>query len=285
MTATSDSIKYVCPDCKRDLRALSCVTCGTYFSAAEGIPNLLSRAPRYETAHQISSTYDSIYRNHRNAWEDQGRPPAFIEYFAALVDTLPGSRLLELGCGEGILLEALSAESKAAIDISALALQKAQNRTGADCAVAIAERLPFPDGSFDKVVSVGVMEHFLNQDAAMTETFRVLRRGGYAVTLLHLAMTPLQEIQQKVREYLFPVPHPVSLTRWLVKKIFSPIHQPVQLRFTLTSSRSCMERNGLVVERCIRAKDRPRPPLGGPHVVIFVARKPRSGLEPSEAAA
>jgi len=43
---------------------------------------------------------------------------------------------------------------------------------------AIAEKLPFPDGYFDVVVSVAVLEHVQDLDATMLESLRVLKVGG-----------------------------------------------------------------------------------------------------------
>jgi len=269
----TSTASFVCPDCKGSLQDLRCSTCNVEFVTAGGIPNLLSRQPQFASAMRISAVYDDIYTNHENVWEDQGRPPEFIRYFADVVAGLGTGRILEVGCGEGILLAALQGTHKSAIDISARALRKTQERTGADGAVAIAERLPFADASFDVVVSVGVMEHYIDENAATTEIARVLAPGGHYVVLLHTAMTGTQSINQKVREFIFPRPRPIALAKWLIKKLYHPIHQPVQNRYTVDSARACLLRNGFTVKREITLRDRPEPPLGGPHVVLFVARK------------
>ena len=41
-----------------------------------------------------------------------------------------------------------------------------------------AERLPFPDGSFDVVISNGVIDLIPDKDAVFSELFRVLTPGG-----------------------------------------------------------------------------------------------------------
>jgi hypothetical protein len=61
--------------------------------------------------------------------------------------------------------------------------------------------------------------------------------------------------------------------KWLLSKIYRPIHQPIQRRFTVESGRQCLQRNGLEVERVISLASEPGVPLIGPHVVIYLARK------------
>lgn len=267
------SFQYLCPDCKGELHERKCGSCGREFGERNGIPVLLPTAEKFGTASQVSATYDAIYANHSNVWEDQGRAPDFIGFFARLVAGLTTNAILEVGCGEGILLAELNAQSKAAIDVSSLALRKTRQRTTAKCAVAIAERLPYPSGSFDAVVSVGVMEHFFDDREATTEICRVLKPGGHYIALIHTKTTTMQSVRQKFREFVFPKFRPVALTRWIAKKLFRPIHQPLHKHYTVATGRSCMEESGLVVERVISCADRPRPPLAGPHVVIYICRK------------
>src|SRR5207249_343731 len=48
-------------------------------------------------------------------------------------------------------------------------------------ALAVADRLPFADGSFDTVLSTQVWEHVEDPGMAAREAFRVLRPGGHLV--------------------------------------------------------------------------------------------------------
>jgi ubiquinone/menaquinone biosynthesis C-methylase UbiE len=50
-----------------------------------------------------------------------------------------------------------------------------------DLGVAAAEALPFPDDTFDAVVSTGSLHHWKHPLAALNEAHRVLKAGGYAL--------------------------------------------------------------------------------------------------------
>ncbi len=266
---------YVCPDCKTPLEGLYCEKCSREYAQQGGIPILLSNHPRFQSVFEISKSYDSIYREHPNAWETQGRTPAFIEYFSSLLRRFPCSRFLEIGCGEGFLLSALNHGKKFAIDLSTQAINAAQTRAQAQFSVALSERLPFPDGCFDLVASVGVMEHFLDIREATQEIKRVLSPGGHYVALTHVNLTLGEKLGQKIREYVFPVPRPVRFARWLRGRLRPPEYpkQVIQNRYTMRSAESWLEENGLKVIDILHTRKYPGLPLIGPWVVIFIAQK------------
>jgi ubiquinone/menaquinone biosynthesis C-methylase UbiE len=106
----------------------------------------------------------------------------------------PGCRVLEVGCGTGnlaILAKRLyPAAEVIGTDPDLKALARARRKAGRDglqvaFEPAYAEALPFPDASFDRVLSA-LMLHHLPRDAkvpALREIRRVLKPGGS----LHLA--------------------------------------------------------------------------------------------------
>jgi SAM-dependent methyltransferase len=273
---------YACPDCKTALENLYCSQCDHHFAATDGIPILLTRNPRFQEAANIAAAYDSIYRKKTNVWENQGRTPEFLRFFAGRLAQYSASRYLEIGCGEAFLLAAVRAGEKAAIDLSVQALKAAQQRTEAHVCVALAERLPFPADYFDLVASVGVMEHFLDDQEVAREIWRTLRPGGHYVALLHVHLTFWERLGVKLSQYVFPTPRPVQFTRWLLKAIKAAVNgdaapryvkQPIQNKFTTRSAKASIEKNRFRVVEVCHTRRRPELPLAGPHVVIYFAQK------------
>lgn len=101
----------------------------------------------------------------------------------------PGQRVLDLGCGTGtltILIKQSVPEAEVVgLDGDPKVLEIARSKAakaGVDLALdyGMAYRLPYPDGSFDRVLSSLVFHHLTGQDKrrAMAEVYRVLRAGG-----------------------------------------------------------------------------------------------------------
>jgi demethylmenaquinone methyltransferase/2-methoxy-6-polyprenyl-1,4-benzoquinol methylase len=94
-----------------------------------------------------------------------------------VVSRLPEGRLLDLGAGTGAANEILDPRAIVALDPAPemLSFNDAGSRV-----VAVGEKLPFTDGSFDAVFSAYVFRNLDSVDATMAEVARVLRPGGVA---------------------------------------------------------------------------------------------------------
>ena len=93
----------------------------------------------------------------------------------------PGATVLDLGCGAGMLaLLKHKGITLIGLDLSEESA-RAVRRNGYDAGVSAAlSHLPFPDHSFDYVVSLDVLGHvtFEEKDSVIAEIRRVLRPGG-----------------------------------------------------------------------------------------------------------
>ncbi len=105
-------------------------------------------------------------------------------------------RVLDLGCGDGLLLELLAARSPgpgravpalAGLDLSPEELALARRRPGlgrADLRVGRAQQLPFPDGRFDGCVSHMALMLMSEMERVAAEVARVLAPGGTLAVVL-----------------------------------------------------------------------------------------------------
>ena len=101
------------------------------------------------------------------------------------------SRVLDVACGPGIVIEAAARAAGAVVgcDITAEMLEKTRKRcasaglTNVHCVHGHAEALPFDNASFDVVVSRSAVHHFIDPAAAVREMARVVRRGGRIITV------------------------------------------------------------------------------------------------------
>jgi len=93
----------------------------------------------------------------------------------------PEDRLLDVGCGGGLLLRdaLVSGAAVTGLDHSAEMVDLARERApGAEVVLGSAERLPFADGAFT-ALSMSIVFFFLPDPvAALAECRRVLARGG-----------------------------------------------------------------------------------------------------------
>lgn len=96
----------------------------------------------------------------------------------------PGSRILDIGCGTGVLEERINPGTEiVGVDITEQMVRLAQKKrinSLTSLSLADGEHLPFKDASFDCVLSCYVVK-YCNPSRLVFETARVLRPGGVFV--------------------------------------------------------------------------------------------------------
>ncbi len=91
-----------------------------------------------------------------------------------------GAHVLDAGCGSGRTLQDLVDYGEVSgIELHEDAAQLARSRGHGEVRVGRLEALPWPDGSFDLITCLDVIEHTPDDRAALAELYRVCRPGGW----------------------------------------------------------------------------------------------------------
>lgn len=130
----------------------------------------------------------------------------------------PGTRVLDAGCGAGPVLAALRRHGIATVGVDCAPdmLDNARQRLRAaglddsDLHLGDVRNLPFADGSFDVVLSLGVISYLADYRPALREIARLLRPGGTALISYRNAFNPV-------------LSDPVALARFGVRRLASPV--------------------------------------------------------------
>lgn len=125
------------------------------------------------------------------------------------LDARPGERILDIGCGDGYYdwRIARSGAHVTGIDLHEKRLTFARRHYEGDRLEFLpldAERADFPAGSFDKALSLCVMEHLGNDEQVLVNVSRAMKPGGRltfsADSLSNDAITP-EERERHRRRY------------------------------------------------------------------------------------
>ncbi len=122
---------------------------------------------------QTSQTWDpERYARNARFVSDLGAP------VLELLAPIPGERILDLGCGDGVLTAKLAAMGCRVIGVDASPAQaEATKKLGVDAHVVDGENLQF-DNEFDAVFSNAALHWMRSPDSVIAGVWRALRPGG-----------------------------------------------------------------------------------------------------------
>ena len=191
------------------------------------------RGSRIASPADSANSYDELHAEGRLRLRD-----SFYMWLLSLLGPKPGQTLLEISCGQGLLLRAATEKGlrTAGLDLSPSAVQIARRRAPtAMVSVADAEQLPYPNDAFDYLTNIGSLEHYFHPSRAIRDMARVLRPGGVALILLPNTFGLLGNV----------------LYVWRRGEVFDD-GQPLQRYGTRGQWHRLLEMNGLQVTRTVK---------------------------------
>lgn len=125
---------------------------------------------------EIIINYDRIYSN-----SGLRTNSAYYRWIIKLIQPKPNTKILDVSCGEGILLREIVKLNKGietfGLDISNMAIGIAnKNSPKSKIILADGQRIPFVNNFFEYVTCLGSLEHYLDPDLGLRELLRVAKK-------------------------------------------------------------------------------------------------------------
>ena len=212
------------------------------------------------------------WEQHAQWWIEgftDGADPEYVEQILPLAaEELAGRRrILDVGCGDGqvsrLAAGLAGADTVIGVDPTWNQISVAAGRAGATgFAAALADELPFADGTFDAVVACLVFEHIDEVDAAIAEVARVLQRGGRFCLFLNHPLLQTPESGWIDDQMIEPPEQYWRIGPYLVEaETIEEVTQGVHIRFLhrpLSRYVNALAASDLYIERMVE----PEPPPG-----------------------
>jgi SAM-dependent methyltransferase len=133
---------------------------------------------------------ERYYELGKSYWWLAGKYRIIHDVLLRLLPAGGATRLLDLGCGPGNMLDFLAGHGTVfGSDFSADALRFCRGRRHERVFRADFHRLPLREKSFDVVTAIDVIEHLQDDTRAIAELFQIVRPGGHLVVTVPAFMS------------------------------------------------------------------------------------------------
>lgn len=239
----------ICPDCRTPLAGstsgdtadgvcylVHCVNCCLSYPVIKGIPRMIremaeqTNTPRasaaslehyagdfHKTWHRTQASFGRQWLRYDVQTTDEDKQ-TFENKTGFSLARLSGMKVLDAGCGGGryAFVAGSAAANVTAVDIS-LAVEKTLELCltlkNVEIVQANLMTLPFPNDSFDRIYSIGVLHHTPDTRQAFEALIPHLRPGGEISIWLYPKWDPLREIMNRFwRSLTTRLPHAVIHT-------------------------------------------------------------------------
>lgn len=126
--------------------------------------------------------YRTVYEIEKTHWWCVARQRIVEDVIDRWIKLPPRARVLDVGCGSGAVLEALSARFEAyGTDTSRLAIDLSHQRGLTNAFCCTLETFPHPEFRFDLITLLDVIEHVDDDRGVLKEAHRYLKPGGWTL--------------------------------------------------------------------------------------------------------
>lgn len=184
--------------------------------------------------YQLRSAHYHWQQVSRNIFQFNAYVVSRYHQVLMLIPNKKDQKILDIGCGDGVLLSQIKAGQLYGVDLDQSSLDYAAFQVKAKFIKAPAEKLPFKNNFFDVVIATEIIEHLSRPQLMLREIYRVLQPGGRAII-----STPVKSVfgltdKLHVREYSLAQLQSLLAINFKNIKIFSSAPTWLTKIYTLT---------------------------------------------------
>ncbi|ACC97810.1 Methyltransferase family protein [Elusimicrobium minutum Pei191] len=151
---------------------------------------------------QIAAFFDSI----ACGWDAKERSEVYakIEQILAKCEITQKAKILDIGCGTGVLFPFLSKYNPGeilSIDLSSKMLEEFKRKhPEANALLADFEDIKLEEDYYDNIIAYNVFPHFVNKEAVFYNAFKFLKHGGIFVVAHSMTREELNSMHGRKKE-------------------------------------------------------------------------------------